>query len=64
MLLQNANRTCVRELETAIAEFIRHSQPATQALCMGVWAKSADDMLNSIGRFASRTLAEHDANNI
>jgi hypothetical protein len=35
MLLQNANRTCVRELEAAIAEFIAiHNQQATQALCM------------------------------
>jgi hypothetical protein len=61
MLLQNANRTCVRELEAAIAEFIAiHNQQPKPF----VWTKSADDILNSIGRFASRTLAEHDANNI
>jgi hypothetical protein len=54
MLLQNANRTCVRELEAAIAEFIAtHNQQPKPFVC-----------LNSIGRFASRTLAEHDANNI
>jgi transposase len=51
----------VRELEAAVAEFIAiHNQQPKPF----VWTKSADDILNSIGRFASRTLAEHGANNI
>jgi hypothetical protein len=29
-----------------------------------VWTKSADAILNSIGRFASRTLAAYGANNM
>jgi hypothetical protein len=29
-----------------------------------VWTKSADAILNSIGRFASRTLAAHGTNNM
>jgi hypothetical protein len=29
-----------------------------------VWTKTADTILSSIGRFASRTLAEHGANNM
>ncbi|PYX03336.1 MAG: IS630 family transposase, partial [Acidobacteria bacterium] len=47
--------------EAAIAEFIAIHNPQPKPF---VWTKSADDLLNSIGRFASRTLTEHGANNI
>jgi hypothetical protein len=50
----------VRELQAAISEFIavHNLQPKPF-----VWTKSADAILSSIGRFASRTLAVHRANN-
>jgi len=54
-------RAVLRELEAAIAEFIAIHNPQPKPF---VWTKSADDLLNSIGRFASRTLTEHGANNI
>ena len=51
----------VRELEAAISEFIavHNEQPKPF-----VWAKSADAILASIGRFASRTLALHTQKNM
>ena len=58
--IKRGSHYSVRELEAAIAEFIAiHNQQPKPF----VWTKSADDILNSIGRFASRTLAEHGANN-
>jgi hypothetical protein len=52
---------CARELESAILEFIdvHNEQPKPF-----VWTKSADAILNSIGRFASSTLAAHGTNNM
>jgi transposase len=59
--IKSGSHYSVRELEAAIAEFIAiHNQQPKPF----VWTKSADDILNSIGRFASRTPAEHGANNI
>ncbi len=51
----------MRELESAILEFIdvHNEQPKPF-----VWTKSADAILNSIGRFASRTLAAHSTNSM
>jgi len=51
----------VRELESAILEFIdvHNEQPKPF-----VWTKSADAILNSIGRFASRTMAAHSTTNM
>lgn len=51
----------VRELQAAISEFItlHNRQPKPF-----VWTKSAEDILSSIGRFASRTLAVPSANNM
>ena len=51
----------MRELEAAISEFIavHNEQPKPF-----VWTKSADAILNSIGRFASRTLAAHGTKNM
>jgi len=50
-----------RELEAAILEFIdvHNEQPKPF-----VWTKSADTILNSIERFATRTLASHGTNNM
>jgi transposase len=59
--IKRGSHYSVRELEAAIAEFIAIHNPQPKPF---VWTKSADDLLNSIGRFASRTLAEHGANNI
>jgi len=59
--IKRGSHYSVRELEAAIAEFIAIHNPQPKPF---VWTKSADDILNSIGRFASRTLAEHGANNI
>jgi hypothetical protein len=51
----------VRELESAILEFIDvHNEQAKPF----VWTKSAQAILNSIGRFASRTLVAHGTNNL
>jgi hypothetical protein len=51
----------VRELESAILEFIdvHNEQPKPF-----VWTESADSILNSIGRFAFRTLAAHGTKNM
>ena len=51
----------MRELESAILEFIdvHNEQPKPF-----VWTKSADAILNSIGRFATRTRAAHSPNNV
>jgi hypothetical protein len=51
----------VRELDSAILEFIdvHNEQPKPF-----VWTKSANAILNGIGRFASRTLAAHGTNNM
>ena len=51
----------VRELESATRECItvRNEQPKPF-----VWPKSAEAILNSIGRFASRTRALHSTNNM
>jgi len=59
--IKRGSHYSVRELEAAIAEFIAIHNPQPKPF---VWTKSADDLLNSIGRFASRTLTEHGANNI
>jgi hypothetical protein len=53
-LIKRGSHSSVRELESAILEFIdvHNEQPKPF-----VWTKSADAILNSIGRFASCTLA-------
>jgi transposase len=59
--IKRGSHYSVRELQTAISEFITvHSQQPKPF----VWTKSADDILSSIGRFASCTLAVHSANNM
>jgi hypothetical protein len=58
---QLITRTSWRELESAIVEFIEVHKEQAKPL---VWTKSADAILNSIGRFASRTLATHGTNNM
>jgi transposase len=59
--IKRGSHYSVRELESAILEFIEvhNEQPKPFA-----WTKSADASLNSIGRFASRTLAAHGAINM
>jgi transposase len=59
--IKRGSHSSVRELETAIADFIavHNEQPKPF-----VWTKTADAILRSIGRFASRTLVEHGANNM
>src|SRR5271155_1063199 len=59
--IKRGSHYSVRELESAISEFIdvHNEQPKPF-----VWTKSADAILNSIGRFASRTMAAHGANNM
>ena len=59
--IKRGSHYSVRELESAIFEFIavHNEQPKPF-----VWTKNADAILNSIGRFASRTLAAHDTNNM
>src|SRR5882762_1914704 len=59
--IKRGSHYSVRELESAISEFIdvHNEQPKPF-----VWTKSADAILNSIGRFASRTLATHGGNNM
>jgi len=54
---KRGSHTSVRELEDAIAEFIavHHQNPKPF-----VWSKSADQILASIARFASATLAAQD----
>jgi transposase len=54
--IKRGSHSSVRELESAIAEFIAlHNQQPKPF----VWTKTADAILSSIGRFASRTLEVH-----
>jgi len=59
--IKRGSHYSVRELESAILEFIdvHNEQPKPF-----VWTKSADAILYSIARFASRTLVAHGANNM
>jgi len=59
--IKRGSHYSVRELESAILEFIdvHNEQPKPF-----VWTKSADAILNSIGRFASRTMAAHGTTNM
>jgi transposase len=59
--IKRGSHYSVRELEAAIAQFIAVHNERPKPF---VWTKTADDILNSIGRFASRTLAEHRPNNM
>ena len=56
--IKRGSHYSVRELESAIAEFISIHNQAPKPF---VWTKNADAILHSIGRFASRTLAVHSA---
>jgi transposase len=59
--IKRGSHSSVRELESAIAEFIAlHNQQPKPF----VWTKTADAILSSIGRFASRTLEVHSKNNM
>jgi transposase len=59
--IKRGSHYSVHELESAILEFIEvHNEQPKPFL----WTKSADAILNSIGRFASRTLAAHGANHM
>ena len=51
----------MRGLESAILEFIDVHNEQSKPL---VWTKSAYAILNSIGRFATRTRAAHSPNNV
>ena len=54
--IRRGSHTSVRELQDAISEFIAvHNQNAKPF----VWTKTADQILASIARFASATLAAH-----
>jgi transposase len=59
--IKRGSHYSVRELEAAIAEFIalHNEQPKPF-----VWTKTADAILSSIGRFASRTLEVHGKHNM
>ena len=59
--IKRGSHYSVRELESAILEFtaVHNEQPKPF-----VWTKSADVILNSIARFASRTLAADSATNM
>jgi len=59
--IKRGSHYSVRERESAILEFIdvHNEQPKPF-----VWTKNADAILNSIARFASRTLAAHGTNNM
>ncbi len=59
--IKRGSHSSVRELQAAIAEFIavHNLQPKPF-----VWSKSADAILSSIGRFASRILAVHSPNHM
>jgi len=59
--IKRGSHYSVRELESAISEFIDIHNEAPKPF---VWTKNADAILNSIGRFASRTLAVHGLNNM
>src|ERR1700758_5217999 len=54
--IKQGSHYSVRELESAILEFIEVHNEQPKPF---VWTKSADAILNSIGRFASRTMAAH-----
>ena len=59
--IKRGSHSSVRELESAIAEFIAlHNQQPKPF----VWTKTADAILSSIGRFASCTLVVHGKNNM
>lgn len=59
--IKRGSHYSVRELEGASAEFVAlHNQEPKPF----EWTKTADTILSSIGRFDSRTLAEHGANNM
>jgi transposase len=59
--IKRGSHYSVPELESAISACIavHNEQPRPFA-----WTKSADAILNSIGRFASRTLAAHGSRNM
>jgi transposase len=59
--IKRGSHCSVRELESAILEFIEVYNEKPKPF---VWTKNADAILNSIGRFASRTLDAHGANNM
>jgi hypothetical protein len=59
--IKRGSHYSVRELESVISEFIEVHDEQPKPL---VWTKSADAILNSIGRFASRTMAARSTNNI
>jgi transposase len=59
--IKRGSHYSVRELESAILEFIEVHNEQPKPF---VWTKSADAILNSIGRFPSRTLAAHGTNNM
>ena len=59
--IKRGSHYSVRELEPATAEFIAVHNEQPKLL---MWTKSADAILNSIGRFASRALAANGTNNI
>jgi transposase len=59
--IKRGSHYSVRELESAILEFIEVHNEQPKPF---VWTKSADAILNSIGRFASRTMAAHGPNNM
>ena len=56
--IKRGSHYSVRELESAISEFIGIHNQAPQPF---LWTQNADVILNSIGRFASRTRAVHHA---
>lgn len=59
--IKRGSHYSVRELEASISEFItlHNEQPKPF-----VWTKTADSILSSIGRFASRTVEVHAKNNM
>jgi hypothetical protein len=59
--IKRSSHCSVRELESAIGEFIDDHNEQPKPF---VWMKSADAILNSIGRFASRTQALYSTNNM
>ena len=59
--IKRGSHHSVRELEAAISEFIAVPNEQPKPF---VWTKSADAILASIGRFASRTLALHAQKNM
>jgi hypothetical protein len=59
--IKGGSHSSVRELESAILEFIDVPNEQPKPF---VWTKSADAILTSIGRFASSTLAAHGTNNM